>query len=76
MDIFTTFSVPHILLSDNGQEVHNQIMEQLCSMRNNVKIVHSKQCHSQSQRSSEHSNQDVENIISTWMETDQTKKMV
>jgi hypothetical protein len=32
MDTFTTFSAPHILHSDNGQEFHNQIMEQLCSM--------------------------------------------
>ncbi|XP_023212442.1 KRAB-A domain-containing protein 2-like [Centruroides sculpturatus] len=39
-----------------------------------VKIVHGKARHSQSQGSVERANQDIENMLSTWMETNQLSK--
>ncbi|XP_023234229.1 KRAB-A domain-containing protein 2-like [Centruroides sculpturatus] len=39
-----------------------------------VKIVHGKARHSQNQGSVEPTNQDIENILSTWMETNQLSK--
>lgn len=38
------------------------------------KIVHGKPRHSQSQGSVEHANQDVENMLTTWIEANQTSK--
>jgi hypothetical protein len=38
-----------------------------------VKIVHGKARHSQSQGSVERANQDIESMIATWMETNNTK---
>lgn len=74
LDIFTTFGAPNILHSDNGREFCNQIIENLCSMWPDFKIVHGKPRHSQSQGSVERANQDIENILSTWMETNQLSK--
>jgi len=36
-------------------------------MWNNLKIVHGKSRHSQSQGSVERANQDIQNILTTWM---------
>jgi len=74
LDIFTTFRAPNILHSDNGREFCNQVIENLCSMWPDVKIVHGKPRHSQSQGSVERANQDIENMLGTWMETNQLSK--
>ncbi|XP_023239475.1 KRAB-A domain-containing protein 2-like [Centruroides sculpturatus] len=74
LDIFTTFGAPSILHSDNGREFSNQVIESLCSMWPDVKIVHGKARHGQSQGSAERANQDIENMLSTWMETNQLSK--
>jgi transposase InsO family protein len=73
LDIFTTFGAPNILHSDNGREFCNQIIKNLCEMWNDIKIVHGKPRHSESQGSVERANQDVENMLATWMETNTTK---
>ena len=74
LDIFTTFGVPNILHSDNGREFYNQIIKSLCEMWNDIKIVHGKPTHSESQGSVERVNQDIQNMLTTWMETNNTTK--
>jgi hypothetical protein len=74
LDIFTTFGAPNILHSDYEREFCNQIIQSLCEMWNDIKIVHSKPRHSESQGSVEQANQDVENMLATWMETNNTTK--
>ena len=74
LDIFTTFEVPNILHSDNGREFCNQITKSLCEMWYDIKIVHGKLRHSESQGSVEQANQDVQNMLTTWMETNNTTK--
>ena len=74
LDIFTTFGATTILHSDNGREFCNQIIKSLCEMWNDIKIVHGKPRHSGSQGSVERANQDVENMLATWMETNNTSK--
>lgn len=74
LDIFTTFGAPAILQSDNGREFVNKIINELCNMWEDLKIVHGKPRHSQSQGSVERANQDVENILATWLQDNKTKK--
>jgi hypothetical protein len=65
LDIFTIFGAPCILQSDNGREFVNKVIEELCSTWEELKIVHGKPRHSQSQGSVERANQDVENMLAT-----------
>lgn len=65
LDIFIIFGAPSILQSDNGHEFSNKIVEEACSMWDELKIVHGKLRHSQSQGSAELANQDVENMLTT-----------
>lgn len=74
LDIFTLFGAPNILHSDNGREFVNAVITNLCSLWSEVKIVHGKARHSQSQGSVERANQDIESMIATWMETNKTTK--
>lgn len=74
LDIFTTFGAPNILHSDNGREFCNETIQSLCKMWADVKIVHGKPRHSQSQGSIERANQDIENMLAAWMETNNTAK--
>uniref|UniRef100_A0A2H8TQZ8 KRAB-A domain-containing protein 2 n=1 Tax=Melanaphis sacchari TaxID=742174 RepID=A0A2H8TQZ8_9HEMI len=74
LDIFTLFGAPAILQSDNGREFVNKIISELCTMWKDLKIVHGKPRHSQSQGSVERANQDVENMLATWLQDNKTKK--
>ncbi|XP_025412805.1 KRAB-A domain-containing protein 2-like [Sipha flava] len=74
LDIFTLFGAPSILHSDNGREFVNKIVTSVCEMWSQVKIVHGKARHSQSQGSIERANQDIESMIATWMETNDNAK--
>lgn len=67
MDIYTIFGAPAILHSDNGREFVNKIITELNEMWGDIKIVHGKPRHSQSQGSIERANRDVEDILATWM---------
>jgi transposase InsO family protein len=51
LNIFTTFVAPNILHSDNGREFCNQIIKSLCEMWNDIKIIHGKPRHGESQGS-------------------------
>lgn len=66
-EIFLTFGAPCILHSDNGREFANSVIKEFKSLWSELKIVHGKPRHSQSQGSVERANQDIENIIAAWM---------
>nr|XP_022909463.1 SCAN domain-containing protein 3-like [Onthophagus taurus] len=68
LDIFTLIGAPAILQSDNGREFSNQIVSSLKTYWPTLKIVHGKPRHSQSQGSVERANQDIENMLTTWMQ--------
>lgn len=72
IDIFTLIGAPSILQSDNGREFSNNIVSNLKDMWPELKIVHGKPRHSQSQGSVERANQDIENMLTTWMQTEKT----
>lgn len=68
LDIFTLIGAPAILQSDNGREFSNQVVSNLKIYWPTLKIVHGKPRHSQSQGSVERANQDIENMLTTWMQ--------
>eukprot|EP00102_Acyrthosiphon_pisum_P027906 XP_016665116.1 PREDICTED: KRAB-A domain-containing protein 2-like [Acyrthosiphon pisum] len=73
LDIFCIFGAPVILQSDNGREFVNKIINDLKIMWPTLKIVHGKPRHSQSQGSVERANQDIQNMLITWMQTNSVK---
>lgn len=73
LDIFCIFGAPVILQSDNGREFVNKIINDLKIMWPMLKIVHGKPRHSQSQGSVERANQDIQNMLITWMQTNSVK---
>ncbi|XP_055928730.1 KRAB-A domain-containing protein 2-like [Argiope bruennichi] len=74
LDIFLIFGAPCILQSDNGREFVNSVIEQLHTNWPELKIVHGKPRHSQSQGSAERANQDVENMLASWMKDNKYTK--
>ncbi|XP_060844002.1 KRAB-A domain-containing protein 2-like [Rhopalosiphum padi] len=74
LDIFTFFGAPSILHCDNGREFVNKIVTSVCEIWPQVKIVHGKARHSQSQGSVKRANQDIESMIATCMETNDNAK--
>ncbi|XP_050293792.1 KRAB-A domain-containing protein 2-like [Anthonomus grandis grandis] len=68
VDIFCIFGAPSILQSNNGREFANHVIEELCTMWSGLKIVHGKPRNSQSQGSVERANQDIQNMLMTWMD--------
>ncbi|XP_055932280.1 KRAB-A domain-containing protein 2-like [Argiope bruennichi] len=74
LDIFLIFIAPCILQSDNGREFVNSIIEQLRTYWPELKIVHGKTRHSQCQGSVGRANQDVENMLASWMKDNKTTK--
>lgn len=73
-DIFTLLGAPSILQSDNGREFSNSIVTSLKSIWPELTIVHGKPRHSQSQGSVERANQDIQNMLTTWMQDNKTPK--
>ncbi|XP_050065514.1 KRAB-A domain-containing protein 2-like [Aphis gossypii] len=74
IDIFCTFGAPSILQSDNGREFVNCIIDELKNMWPQLKIVHGKPRHSQSQGSVERANRDVQDILRAWMSDNKSNK--
>nr|XP_022914002.1 KRAB-A domain-containing protein 2-like [Onthophagus taurus] len=72
LDIFLTFGAPCILHSDNGREFVNSDLKELASYWPELKLVNGKPRHSQSQGSVERANQDVENMLASWMHDNKT----
>lgn len=73
IDIYTIFGAPAILHSDNGREFVNSIITNLNEMWGDIKIVHGKPRHSQTQGSIERANRDVEEILASWMTDNKSK---
>lgn len=71
-DIFLTFGAPCILHSDNGREFVNAVINEVVSYWPEVKLVHGKPRHSQSQGSVERANQDIEKMLAAWMQDNNT----
>lgn len=72
LDIFLLFGAPCILQSDNGREFCNKLIDDLKVTWPELKIVHGKPRHSQSQGSVKRANQDIENMLTTWMQDNQS----
>lgn len=71
-DIFLIFGAPCILHSDNGREFVNSVIDELASFWPECKLVHGKPRHSQSQGSVERANQDIEKMLASWMQDNNT----
>lgn len=67
IDVFCLLGAPAILQSDNGREFVNSIIDELKVMWPELKLVHGKPRHSQSQGSIERANRDVQDILRAWM---------
>ncbi|GFU78453.1 KRAB-A domain-containing protein 2 [Trichonephila clavipes] len=74
LSIFLTFGASAILQSDNGREFSNQVVSKICTMWKDVKIVRGKPSHSQTQGSVERANQDIQNMLTAWMNHNDTNK--
>lgn len=70
--IFLEFGAPYILQSDNGREFTAKVLEEVVKLWPECKIVHGTPRHPQTQGSVERSNQDVENLLHTWMSDNKT----
>lgn len=73
--IFCIFGAPSVLQSDNGQRFVNSAIEELKCIWPELKLVHRKRRHSQSQGSVDRANRNIEDIIVAWMEDNKIKKM-
>lgn len=73
-EIFTIFGAPNVLHSDNGREFRNEVVSSLTRLWPQIKLVHGKPRHSESQGSVERANQDVENMMFTWMQDNRSNK--
>ena len=60
--------------SDNGREFRNKIVQSLKELWPELKFVHGKPRHSQSQGSVERANQDIENMLTAWMHDNNSTK--
>ncbi|CAF5104126.1 unnamed protein product [Rotaria magnacalcarata] len=74
LDIFTILGAPVILQSDNGREFVAKVILELVEMWSGIKIVHGRARHPQSQGSVERCNQDIKQLIGTWIRENQSKK--
>ncbi|XP_039315443.1 SCAN domain-containing protein 3-like [Solenopsis invicta] len=74
VDIFCIIGCSSVLQSDNGREFCNSVIEELKSMWPDLKIVHGKPRHSESQGSVERANRDVQDILIAWMEENNLTK--
>ncbi|KHJ41632.1 hypothetical protein D918_08279 [Trichuris suis] len=74
VDIFTLRGASSILQSDNGRKFANKVVTSLKQHWPSLKVVHGKPRHSQSQGSVERGNQDIENMLCTWMQDKRTDR--
>lgn len=70
LDIFTIIGVPYILYSNNNQEFVNNIIGKLKVLWPELELIYGTPKDSQSQESL---NQDIENMLATWMKDNDTK---
>lgn len=72
LDIFTITGAPSVLQSDNGREFSRQIVSELSNIWPELKIVHGKPLPCESQSSMNQSNEDIQNRIISWMQTNRS----
>ena len=72
LDIFSIFGAPGILQSDNGREFVCSVVTKLSEMWVGLKLVHGKRRYNQSQGSVERANSDIENMLTTWLQSNST----
>ena len=68
------FGAPHILQSDQGREFTADVIKELMDLWPDAKIVHGRPRHPEAQGSVERSNQDVENMLRSWMDDNNSTK--
>jgi hypothetical protein len=66
-NVFAHYGVPDILQSDNGGEFVAEIVTSLNQIWPDMKIVHGRPRHPQSQGSVERANGDIETMLALWM---------
>ena len=71
-DIFLTIGAPAILQSDNGSEFTASVIKELKGLWSDLKIVHGKPRHPQNQGSVERANGDIKDMLTAWLEDNQT----
>ncbi|XP_070208806.1 KRAB-A domain-containing protein 2-like [Littorina saxatilis] len=74
VDIFTLFGAPVILQSDNGSEFTAVVIRELRDLWPELKLVHGKPRHPQSQGSVERANGDIKDMLTAWMSDHQTTR--
>ena len=67
LDIFLLIGAPVILQSDNGSEFTSNVIKELKEVWPNLKLVHGKPRHPQSQGSVERANGDIKDMLVAWM---------
>ena len=73
MDVFLLFGAPTILQSDNGSEFTANIITELKQLWPDMKLVHVKPRHPQSQGSGERANGDISDMLVAWLSDNNTK---
>ena len=73
VDIFLLIGAPMILQSDNGAEFTSSIIEELKIIWPDLKIIHGKPRHPQSQGSVERANGDIKDMLSAWLGDNNTR---
>ena len=63
-----------MLQSDKVREFVHSVMEELCSMWEGLKTVHGKRKHSQSQGSVERANRVIQDMLTTWLQSNYTTR--
>ena len=67
VDVFLLFGAPTILQSDNGFQFTANIITELKQLWPDMKLVHGKPRHPQSQGSVEHANSDIKDMLVVWL---------
>ena len=67
MDIFLLLGAPVVLQSDNGSELIANVITELQGLWPDLKLVHDKPRHPQSQGSVERVNGDIKDMLTAWM---------
>jgi transposase InsO family protein len=73
-ELMGTYGSPCILQSDNGKEFRNSVVYNLKKLWHNLKIIHGRPRHPQSQGSVERSNGDIQGILGSWMRDNNSTK--
>lgn len=74
VDIFTLIGAPSILECDNGRAFSNKVLSIVKKYWPNLRIMQGRRRHDQGQDSVERTNQDIENMLTSWMHNENCAK--